>query len=216
MKHYIYSVFIVLSIMMFISACTASKKNELPQDTGTNKQKAEAIDTALNVRNESEKTTTYEPGRGDLGSYDLRGPVKKVIYNKWSCTFNEQGQLLTENGRSLKSIFPGGIKRDKNGRLQECNADGYGSRYYTYNAKGLPTEIAEDGYNSKFTYDADGYVKTEINTTYPDMDEMGADEEEQPEVMKSTYTILEKDSCGNWTKRKDQRGKTTTRTIIYF
>ena len=159
------------------------------------------------------ETVSYEPGRGDLGSHDLRGPVKKVSYKGgWAYTFNEQGQLLTENGQSLKSIFPGGIKRDKNGRLSECNADAYGSRYYTYNAKGLPTEIAEDGYVSVFTYDEEGYVKTETNTEAPEM----GDEEGESTVTKHTYTILEKDNYGNWIKRKDQHGTIASRTITYY
>ena len=166
--------------------------------------------------NEQQETApepvNYEPGRGDLGGYDLRGPVKMVKYPKWECTFNEQGQLLTENGQNLKSIFPGGIKRDKNGRLKECHADAYGSRYYTYNEHGLPTEIAEDGYDRVFTYDEDGYVKTEVETIAPDM----GDEEGEAEVTMSTYTIVEKDSYANWTKRKDQRGNLVQRKITYY
>ena len=152
-----------------------------------------------------------EPGRGDLGGFDLRGPVKKVVYSESSYTFNEQGQLLTENGESLKSIFPGGVKRDKNGRLTECNADGYGSRYYTYNANGLPTEIRSDDSGRVLTYDENGYVKTEKKTIEPDMGS-----EDAPEVINLTYTILEKDSYDNWTKRKDQNGNVESRQISYF
>lgn len=157
------------------------------------------------------KLVIWGPGHGDLGGYDLRGPVKKVAYDGWSCTFNEKGQLLTENGKSLKSIFPGGVKRDRQGRLVECNADGYGSRYYTYNSQGLPTEIAEDGYNRKFTYDDDGYVKTEEEYIAPDIGDEG-----DGETIRSTYTILEKDNYGNWTKRKNQRGEVVKRKITYY
>jgi len=152
------------------------------------------------------------PGRGDLGGYDLRGPVKKVAYQEWNVAFDEQGRITAENGQSLNSIFPGGVKRDKDGRLTECNADGYGSRYYTYNAKGLPTEIAEDGYSRKLTYDADGYLATETATMAPEI----GDEEGEPEVITYKYTIIEKDGHGNWTKRKDQDGNITTRKITYY
>ena len=155
---------------------------------------------------------SYAPGRGDLGGYDLRGPVKTVKYAEWNATFNEQGQLTAENDQSLNSIFPSGIKRDKDGRLTECHTDAYGSRGYTYNAKGLPTEIAEDGYDRILTYDADGYLATETATIAPDM----GDEEGEPEVITYKYTIIEKDSYGNWTKRKDQEGNITTRTITYY
>ncbi len=152
------------------------------------------------------------PGRGDLGSYDLRGPVKRVDYGEWSAAFNEQGQLTHENGERLENVFPGGVKRDKNGRLKECNADGYGSRYYTYNDRGLPIEINEDGYARQMTYDDEGYLKTEKATVAPEMGDEGG----EPEVITSTYTIVEKDSHGNWTKRKDQMGNITTRSITYY
>lgn len=155
---------------------------------------------------------SIEPGRGDLGAFDLRGPVKKVSFSDWSYTFNEQGQLQTENGQNLKSLFPGGIVRDKQGRLSECNADGYGSRFYNYNEKGLPTQITEDGFERTFTYDNEGYVKTETQMTTPEM----GDEEGESEVTKYNYTILEKDNYGNWIKRKDQNGNVLSRIITYF
>ena len=160
---------------------------------------------------EEETPEAYEPGRGDLGGYDLRGPVKEVRFARRVATFNEEGQLMTENGKSLNRLFPGGVKRNQDGRLTECNADAYGSRYYTYNDRGLPTEIAEDGYNSTFTYDADGYIATETNTDFADMDDGS-----EPIRNTYTYVILEKDSYGNWTKRKDQNGHVTERTILYY
>lgn len=174
--------------------------------SGADGQKGEEASAANDV------TPNAEPGRGDLGAYDLRGPVKKVIYDGWNCTFNEQGQLLTIDGQSLKNIYPGGVTRDKNGRLKDCNADGYGSCSYNYNSKGLPTEIYADGGGRVLTYDADGYLKTETCSYPPEM----GDEEGEEEIVKYTYTILEKDSYGNWTKRKDQNGAITTRKITYF
>ena len=112
----------------------------------------------------------------------------------------------------MKSLFPGGIVRDKQGRLSECNADGYGSRFYNYNEKGLPTQITEDGFERTFTYDNEGYVKTETQMTTPEM----GDEEGESEVTKYNYTILEKDNYGNWIKRKDQNGNVLSRIITYF
>ena len=162
------------------------------------------------TQEETEVSEAYLPGRGDLG--ELRGPVKEVKYAEWSCTYNEQGQLTHENGQSLKSIFPGGITRDENGRLKDCNADGYGSRSYTYNDKGLPTAIYESGEGSTYVYDDDGYVVEETATIAPEM----GDDEGEPETIKSRYTIIEKDDYGNWTKRKDQNGNVVTRTITYY
>jgi hypothetical protein len=42
------------------------------------------------------------------------------------------------------------------------------------------------------------------------------DEEGEPETITNSYTIVEKDDYGNWTKRKDQDGKVVTRTITYY
>ena len=181
------------------------------QQSSTDSDSVAAVADTV-VAQEVQEQKTYEPGRGDLGGLDLRGPVKKVEYKDRNFTFNEDGQLQTENGQSLRNIFPGGVKRNKDGRLAECNADAYGSRSYTYNAQGLPTEINEDGYGRTFTYDADGYVATMTETIAPEM----GDDEGEAEVNKYSYTIVEKDSYGNWTKRKDQKGNVETRKITYF
>lgn len=196
--------FIFLVVMMLF----ASVQDSVAQQKRTVKR---TTATSAKAKVGNSANPEAKPGRGDLGGYDLRGPVKKCIWDDNVYTFNQNGQLLTENGQSLKQLFPS-IKRDKQGRLSECEADGYGSRYYTYNAKGLPTQIAEDGYDRTFTYDADGYVKTETQTVAAEM----GDEEGEPEVTKSSYTILAKDKHGNWTKRKDQKGNIQTRAITYF
>ena len=157
-----------------------------------------------------------EPGRGELGIFDLRGPVKEC---KWKTengtktyTFDENGFWLTEDGQKLKDVFLGGIDRDAQKRIKDGWADGYGSIHYKYNAQGLATIIEEDGSKQTLTYDADGYVKKEILEIYP---EMGDDEGTTAEQHTFTYTILEKDEIGNWTKRKCSQG-TETRTITYY
>ena len=67
-----------------------------------------------------------EPGRGELGIFDLRGPVKEC---KWKTengtktyTFDENGFWLTEDGQKLKDVFLGGIDRDAQKRIK----DGWG------------------------------------------------------------------------------------------
>ena len=176
----------------------------------TKKAASTVTESSDETADDNEVAETYAPGHGDLG--ELRGPVKEVKCNGLKCTYNEQGQLTHENGKPLKKIFPGGVTRDANGRLKECNADGFGSRYYTYNEQGLPTEIAEDGEGSTYTYDDEGYVTKVTSTIAPEM----GDEESEPETITNSYTIVEKDDYGNWTKRKDQDGNVVTRTITYY
>ena len=158
-----------------------------------------------------EEAPKAQPGQGELGIFDLRGPVKKCVWGDNTYTFDEKGFWLTQNGRSLKSIFPGGVERDHSGRISYGNADAYGSIGYVFNSQGLATEINEDGFSRELSYDADGYVCKEKQTLEPEM----GDEEGEAEVKTYTYTIIEKDEMGNWTKRKSAAG-TETRVITYY
>lgn len=163
-----------------------------------------------------EEAPNTEIGRGDLGLFELRGLVKSC---KWknsegtnTYTFDENGFWQTQNGKGLKSVFPGGVERDKNGRIKDGWADGFGSFHYTFNDQGLATEINGDDLSRTLTYDADGYV-TKGRVDIPA--EMGDDEGLSAEHYTLNYTILEKDEIGNWTKRKSSKG-TETRTIEYY
>ena len=164
---------------------------------------------------EPETPLPAEPGRGELGIFDLRGPVKEC---KWrnvngttTCTFDENGFWLTQNGKKLKDLFLGGVERDAQKRIKDGWVDGYGSIHYKYNAQGLATDIDEDGFSRTLTYDNEGYVKKEVQAIAPDM----GDEEGEPEETILYFTILEKDEMDNWTKRKSNQG-TETRTITYY
>ena len=157
-----------------------------------------------------------EPGRGELGIFDLRGPVKsckwKRLYQTNTYTFDENGFWLTQDGQKLKKVYAGGIERDKKGRITMGAPDEFYGISYTYNDKGMIKETFCDGVTSTFTYDDDGYVKKEHVNVAP---EMGDEEGESAEEYTLNYTILEKDEVGNWTKRKCSKG-TETRTIEYY
>ena len=156
--------------------------------------------------------------RGDLGIFELRGPVKKCVskYSGYSvtCTFSEEGICLSENGQSLSSMYPGEIKRDKNGRLISACNEGDIFIGYEYDERGLVVKSYDGGESINY-YDADGYLKKSKETVDPDM---GSDD--APEKYTMTYSILEKDSYGNWTKRKEVSDKGTvsytTRVITYY
>lgn len=167
------------------------------------------------VEAELEAAKPAEPGRGELGIFDLRGPVKSC---KWkyvhgdsnTYTFDENGFWQTKDGQSIKKMYHAGIDRDKTGRIVKGDFEFY-DETFTYNERGLLTETICDGVCRNVTYDADGYVKSERYVTPPDL----GDDEGEPETTIYNYTIVEKDEIGNWTKRKCSQG-TETRTIEYF
>lgn len=167
------------------------------------------------VEAEPEAAKPAEPGRGELGIFDLRGPVKAC---KWkyvhgdsnTYTFDENGFWQTKDGQSIKKMYHAGIDRDKTGRIVKGDFEFY-DETFTYNEHGLLTETVCDGVSRIVTYDADGYVKSERYVTPPDM----GDDEGEPETTIYNYTIVEKDEIGNWTKRKCSQG-TETRTIEYY
>lgn len=156
-----------------------------------------------------------EPGRGELGIFDLRGPVKeckwKADYGTRTYTFDENGFWLTKDGKNIKEMYQAGIDRDKNGRIIRGDFEFY-EQTFTYNEHGLVTETVEDGVTHTFSYDEDGYVLKE-HVDVPA--EIGDDEGSSVRQFTLIYTILEKDEIGNWTKRKCSQG-TETRTITYY
>ena len=157
--------------------------------------------------------------RGDLGIFELYGPVKSFTFtNEWGTvkrTFDRNGIWLTIDGQTLKTIYNKGIKRDKNGRLVKgiMDADGNGEDY-KYDAEGRVTRrfyhfydtIEEDTY----TYDATGkLLKMHV-------EEGGMD---AAEPYTEVYEILSTDSHGNWTKRRVKTGSQQsvhTRVISYY
>lgn len=164
---------------------------------------------------ELESAKPAESGRGELGIFDLRGPVKeckwKADYGTRTYTFDENGFWLTKDGQNIKEMYQAGIDRDKNGRIIRGDFEFY-EQTFTYNERGLVTETVEDGVTHTFTYNEDGYVMKE-HVDVPA--EIGDDEGGSVRQFTLIYTILEKDEIGNWTKRKSSQG-TETRTIVYF
>lgn len=163
---------------------------------------------------EAKEEAKAELGKGELGIFDLRGPVKKCTWNylegKGTYTFDENGFWQTIDGKSLKKYYDAGIDRDKAKRIIVGHFEFYETSY-EYNAEGLKVRSISDGVTSEFTYDKDGYVAKEHVSVPPDM----GDEEGEIEEYTLIYTILEKDKYGNWTKRKCDKG-TETRTIEYY
>lgn len=166
------------------------------------------------------KPTTTQPTinvnfKGELGLYELRGPVKQCIWknddSEYNLGFDKNGMWVTENGETL-----GGegvvIKRDNAGRIIK-KGDPYDEEYisYAYNSNGLVikkiVKYMDGGDEILFYYNSNGDCTKCVNL-YGDMEGSGK--------VTTKYTIITKDSYGNWTKRKDQRGKVEIRIITYY
>lgn len=163
--------------------------------------------------------TISDEVRGDLGIFDLKGPVKSFVFkNQWGTTtrtFDRNGIWLTKDGQSLKQIYPNGIKRDNNGRLVKgiMDADGNGEEYY-YNTTGRITKRSYHEFDTlednTYTYDANGKL-LKMHVIEGGMDAAPPYTE--------VYEIQATDKYGNWTKRITKIGterSVVTRTITYY
>jgi len=160
----------------------------------------------------------------DRKAFNLNGAVKSVVsksdesyisdgieMNYTSLTFTRAGKGATCNESDFPtSEYMGGFTLDRNSKGQISATTGFwpggfAKTYYIYNAQGkiasLKHETSESTRKTTIycTYDADGNLV---------------------KCGKTVYTILKKDSHGNWLSRKykNDDGETVTesRTITYY
>lgn len=130
--------FFALAAILFIGTAqtaTAQKRKPNKRTTTTSPRKKPTTTT---------QATINVNFKGELGLYELRGPVKQCIWknddSEYNLGFDNNGMWVTENGEAL-----GGdgivIKRDKAGRIIK-RGDPYDEEYtsYTYNSNGLVTK----------------------------------------------------------------------------
>ena len=169
-----------------------------------------------------------KPGVIDLAFFNLRGPVKSVSEKNDSYDntrrygFSEKGKWETQDGQKIGSIFTD-VKRDSEKRIIEYTEGEYDcvdSHKITYDAKtgwlAKCETSADDGETTTtYTYDANGYAVKSVT-----IGEYLNDEGESKVNITTTYTYVEFDNYGNWTKRtaKDSDGSswTETRKITYY
>ena len=153
---------------------------------------------------------------GELGIFGLRGPVKEFTWNydgrNVTYGFDQKGMWISGGTQSPGNCQA--VKRDDQGRVTKMG-DPYDEYYeaFAYNDNGLVTKhvVHEiDGYmlETSFFYDTELECTKDASVVSDPLTGTGE--------FTNTYTILDRDSHGNWTKRKNQEGKTETRTIIYY
>ena len=177
-----------------------------------------AVTETETVAEQEEETApeAVEVFNGELGIFELRGPVKSCVWkNQYSTRrleFDQNGMWTKIDGRKPWADQPN-VKRDSQGRMVKTD-NGDESTQYTYDDQGRITQCIVqymDGCdNTKWTYDDNGDCVKNVNSY------VGMDAEEGDDNRVSTYTILERDDHGNWTSRKDQNGNKETRTITYY
>lgn len=155
-----------------------------------------------------------EPVAGELGLFELRGPVKKCVWGRYTLEFDNKGMWVAENGKKPWAEKPN-VSRDSQGRITKMAID-YDEEY------------------TQFEYDKNGHiVKRHVHymdgddITYYKYDEAGdcllcqnsysgMDAEEGDDNRITHYTINKRDEKGNWTERTTSDGTKETRTILYY
>lgn len=177
---------------------------------------------------QEEKTQAGEYLSADLQMRELTGKVKTLRwYDKETESdsrtygFSQKGQWTTFNGASLSQAFTK-VERDAKGRVKStCEGDNDQITLieYTYNSAGFVAQqnvdYGMDGYSKEtFSYNSQGVL-----TTSRIVENMGYDAADEPAVT-FTYTILERDNQGNWTRRQvkgsDGRNRVEKRVITYW
>lgn len=208
-KRQFFQLMVASSALVAMIACGGQGKTESAAETDS----AVVEETQVVVE---EPTVSVDTVKGELGMFDLRGPVKtckiKSDGNTVEHKFNEEGFITVIYGQPLKDMYKS-IKRDEKGRLQHCSYDGYDETFSNYkvNEDGLIVELEDWPYmdgGCKITYSYDMYGDlTQMSVTELGMDAEG--------TTVTKYTIEERDAHGNWTRRK-ANGKTETREITYY
>lgn len=210
---------ITLFAAMLFAACGGEQKKNAGEPNDTTEQVTPDAEEQSDSAEETVAEEESKDYKGELGLFELRGPVKSCTYtNKYATvkrTFDENGYWLTYDGKKLSTVYPSGIKRDKNGRITKGIMDGDGNcETYTYNEDGSKKSYVYSYFDSvskeTCTYDEEG------NLMKRHVEDYGMDGEEP---YTETYEVLETDEHGNWTKRKVKGGPLAgneTRKIVYY
>ena len=177
---------------------------------------AEAVSAEAADGNAVETTPVATAIKGELGLFELRGPVKSCTWKNEYATnkleFDANGLWTMSDGRKPWADQPN-VKRDDQGRIVSMD-NGDESTLYAYDEQGRIVKRTinyMDGCDeTQWEYDANGDCAKNVNSY------TGMDAEEGDDNRVSTYSIKERDDHGNWTRRTNQDGNEETRTITYY
>lgn len=192
-------IFLSLSLLFLLSSCIWNKRDEAP-----------------------------EPYTPDLIFFDLTGPVRTLtdVTEGVQYTFDEQGRLLTVDGRDPFSeellreydetegimIEHPRFNRDTLGQIvQRLSMEG--EINYQWSDRRVVAETgSEEGteWRAQYEYDAQGQLVKHTLRMWND-----GDDPDQGEVFTDEYTYTEIDSHGNWIVRSNGSGFEFRRITYY-
>lgn len=155
-------------------------------------------------------------GRGELGLFDLRGPVERCTWTDRNevvtdYTFNEKGFLITINGKKLDDVFPI-IKRDEEGRIVYGGTENETLFTCEYNGEGLVTKVISTNFYTNILYNAHGNIIAEQRHEQT----IGGGGRILEEEISLNFTPLQEDEYGNWAQRATGGHGLENRTITYY
>lgn len=200
--------FFATALMLGMAMPTMAQQKKAPMKRTTTTKSGTA------AKKSTAPTVINFTARGELGLFALRGPVKECVWKTKDGTrklgFDKKGMWTSEDGRLPWANY-GSVKRDSKGRIIQMGEDVESGEQFTYNSNGLMIKhvtIYMDGRDiATYTYNSKGECTKEI-FSYGDMYGSGKNT--------AIFTILTRDSQGNWTKRKTHNGNVETRTITYY
>lgn len=196
--------FLVAAMMLGMAMPTMAQQKKAPA------KRASTTKSGTAANRNTATTVINFTAQGELGLFELRGPVKECIWGERKLEFDRNGMWIKENGDLPWSNY-GTVKRDSKGRIILMGDEVESGESFTYNANGLIikhiTQYMDGRDVVTYTYNSKGEC-TKESYSYGDMSGSGKNT--------AIFTVLTRDSQGNWTKRKTQNGNVETRTIIYY
>lgn len=208
--------------LLFAGACSGGNKG----DGGTDADSLEVKVDSAHIR-DSLRWAGYHSN--DLTFFELHGHVKMMLKDGVAYGFNDDGVWVDIDGKdpmeddvSFEAVNNSYV-RNKNGLIvREQNWEGYavytwadgllsGKTYFEGSADQDNSGHAEQGYQSRFTFDYDSLGR--LNSVSMQEKEDGV--KGWSKAVKTTYRYLKSDGQGNWILRKSGDGL-ERRAIAYW
>lgn len=180
------------------------------------------VDTSIVSGSESgeNNTTVLEPGNGDLPLFDLHGPVKSVRMSMEFSDddlfeFDKNGALVNCEGESIEKCYQE-ISYNRDGKLKGfwVPPATYEFTYEKGKLNTITTYVRLYKFIYKYEYNSAGEVVKIIEQSRE-----GDVDDSQMDSKPYDITIIERDSYGNWTKRRvvsHDKNEIETRVITYY